>query len=272
MPAKVHLVKALVFPVVMYGCESWTIKKAEHWRTDTFEPWCWRRPLRVPWTARRSSQSMLKEISPEYALERLMLKLKLQYFGHLMQRTDSFEKTLMLWMIEGGRRRGRLRMGWLDGITDSGHEFEEALGVGDGQGSLVCCSPWGHKELDMTEWLNWTELNFHGIFPTHELSPRLLHWQVDSLPLSYLGSPHLPTESGSEVVSDSSWPHGLQPTRLFRPWDFPGKSTGVACHFLLQGIVSTHGSNPGLPHCREMLYCLSHQGSPQIYPLLSSNF
>ena len=109
----------MVFPVVMYGCESWTIKKAECWRIDAFELWCWRRHLRVPWTARRSNQSILKEISPLYSLERLMLKLKLQYFGHLMQRTDSFEKTLMLRKIEGGRRRGQQRMRWLDGITDS---------------------------------------------------------------------------------------------------------------------------------------------------------
>ena len=113
---KVHLVKAMVSPVVMYGCENWTIKKAEHRRIDAFEPWCWRRLLRVPWTSRRSNQSILKEISPEYSLEGLMLKL--QYFGHLMGRTDSLEKILMLGKIEGGRRRGRQRMRWLDGITD----------------------------------------------------------------------------------------------------------------------------------------------------------
>ena len=118
MPTKVHLVKAMVFPVVMYGCESWTVKKAEHQRIDAFEPWCWRRLLRVPWTARRSNLSILKEISPEYSLEGLMLKLKLQYFGHLMWRADSLEKTLMLGKIEG-RRRGRKRMRWLDGITNS---------------------------------------------------------------------------------------------------------------------------------------------------------
>ena len=114
-----HPVKAMVFPVVMYGCESWTIKKAEHWRVDAFKLWCWRRLSRVPWTARRYNQSILKEISPEYSLEGLMLKLKLQYFGHLIQRTDSFVKTLMLGKIEGGRRRGWQRMRWLDGITDS---------------------------------------------------------------------------------------------------------------------------------------------------------
>ena len=118
LPTKVHLVKAMVFPVVMYGCESWTVKKAEHQRIDAFELWCWRRLLRVPWTARRSSQSILKEIRPGCSLEGLMLKLKLQYFGHLMRRTDSLEKTLMLGKIEGGRRRGQQRMRWLDGITD----------------------------------------------------------------------------------------------------------------------------------------------------------
>ena len=119
LPTKVCPVKAMVFPVVMYGCESWTTKKAEPWRTDAFGVWCWRRLLRVPWTAKRSSQSTLMEISPEYSLERLMLKLKLQYFGHLMRRTDSSEKTLMLGKIEGGRRRGRQRMRRLDGVTDS---------------------------------------------------------------------------------------------------------------------------------------------------------
>ena len=118
LPTKVSLVKAMVFPVVMYGCESWTVKKAEHQRTDAFELWCWRRLLRVPWTARRSNQSILKEIIPEYSLEGLMLKLKLQYFAHLMGRTDLYEMTLMLGNIEGGKRRGRQRMRWLGGITD----------------------------------------------------------------------------------------------------------------------------------------------------------
>ena len=118
LPTKVHLVKAMVFPVVMYGCESWTVKKAEGRRIDAFELLCWRRLLRVPWTARRSNQSILKEINPEYSLEGLLLKLKLQYFGHLMRRTDSFEKTPMLGKTEG-RKRGQQRMRWLDGITDS---------------------------------------------------------------------------------------------------------------------------------------------------------
>ena len=126
LSSKLHLVKAMVFPVVMYGCESWTIKKAEHRRIDVFELWCWRRLLRVSWTARRSNQSILKEISPGCSLEGLMLKLKLQYFGQLMQRTDSFEKTLILGKIEGRRRRGQQRMRWLDGITDT---MDMGLGV-----------------------------------------------------------------------------------------------------------------------------------------------
>ena len=119
LPTKARLVKAMVFPVVMYGCESWTVKKAEQQRIDAFELWCWRRLLRVPWTAKRSNESILKEINPEYSLEGLMLKLKLQYCGYLMQSTDSFEKTLMLGKIEDRRRRGQQRMRWLDGITDS---------------------------------------------------------------------------------------------------------------------------------------------------------
>ena len=119
LPTKVHLVKAMVFPVVMYGCKSWTVKKAERQRIDAFELWCWRRLLKVPWTARRSNQSILKEISPGISLEGRMLKLKLQYFGHLMRRADSFEKSLMLGKIESGKRRGRQRPRWLDGITDS---------------------------------------------------------------------------------------------------------------------------------------------------------
>ena len=150
LPTKVCLVKAMIFPVVIYGCESWAIKKAEHRRIDGFGLWCWRRLLRVPWTARRSNQSILKEIRPEYSLEGLMLKF--QYFGHLMRRTDPFEKTLMLGKIEGRRRRGQQRMRWMDGITDS---MDMSLSkVGEGQGSLACCGPWGRKELDTTERLN----------------------------------------------------------------------------------------------------------------------
>ena len=152
LPTKVRLVKAMVFPVVMYGCESWTGKKAKHQRIDAFELWCWRRLLRVRWTARRSNQSILKEISPGCSLEGLMLKLKLQYFGHLMRRVDSLEKILILGGIGGKRRRGRQRMRWLDGITDSMNmSLSELLGINDGQGGLACCSSWGRKESDMTE-------------------------------------------------------------------------------------------------------------------------
>ena len=155
LPTKVHLVKAMLFPVVMYGWERWTIKKAERWRIGAFELWCWRRLLRVPWTARRSNQSILKEISPEYSLEGLMLKLKLQYFGHLMWRPDSLEKTLMLGKIEGRRRRGQQRMKWLDGITDSVDKSLSKLWELV-TGSLACCSPWGRRvHHDWTTELNW---------------------------------------------------------------------------------------------------------------------
>ena len=154
LPTKVCLIKAMVFPVVMYGYKSWTIKKAECWRIDAFELWCWRRLLRVPWTARRSNQSILKEISLGRSLEGLMLKLKLQYFGNLMQRADSLEKILMLGNTEGKRGREWQRMRWLGGITDSLDMSEQTLEDGEGQGGLVCCLSWGHKESDTTEWLN----------------------------------------------------------------------------------------------------------------------
>ena len=145
----------MIFSVVMYGCESWTMKKAEHWKVNAFELWFWRRLLRVPWTARGSNQSILKEISPKYSLEGLILKLKLQHFGHLMGRTDSLEKTLMLGKIEGWEEKGTTEdkmVGWHHWLN--GHEFEQAPGDGEGQDSLARCSPWGHKELDTTEWLN----------------------------------------------------------------------------------------------------------------------
>ena len=144
----------MVFPVVMYGCESWTIKKAEHWRTDAFELWYWRRLLRVPWTARRSNQCILKEISPKYSLDGLMLKL--QYFGHLMQKNWLIGKDPDAgkdWRQEEKGMTEDEMVGWLHRLN--GHEFEQAPGVDDGQGSLASCSPWGHKELNMTEQLNW---------------------------------------------------------------------------------------------------------------------
>ena len=174
MPTKVHLVKAMVLPVAMYGCESWTIKKAECWRIDAFELWCLRRLLRVPWTKRRSNQSILKEISPGCSLEGMMLKLKLQYSGHLMRRLDSLEKTLMLGEI-GQEEKGTTEdemAGWhhrLDGC-----EFECTLGVGNGQGGLACCNSWGRKESDTTERLNWTQGTFRSFLQQQSLKASIL--------------------------------------------------------------------------------------------------
>ena len=159
LPTKVRLVKAMVFLVVTYGCESWTIKKADNWRIYAFEMWCCRRFLRVPWTARRSNQTILKEISPEYSLDGLMLKLKLWYFGHLMRRTDSLEKkdpdAGKEWRWEEKGMTEDKMVGWHHWLN--GYEFEQAPGVGEGQGNLAYCSPWGRKESDVTE-SDWTEL------------------------------------------------------------------------------------------------------------------
>ena len=169
LPTKVHLVKAMVFPVVMYECESWTIKKAEHQRIDAFKLWCWRRLLRVPWTARRSNQSILKEIKPEYSLEELMLKLKLQYFGQVIWRGDLLNKTPMLGKIEGRWRRGRQRTRRLDGITDLMDMSLSKLEDGEGQGGLVCCSPWGKSRTPLSDWTTSLECWRNLIFKTESL-------------------------------------------------------------------------------------------------------
>ena len=176
LPTKVHIVKAVVFPVIMYGCESWTVK-AEHQRIDAFKLWCWRRLLKVPWTARRSNLSILREINPEYSLEGLMLKLKLQYFGHLMQTADSLEKSLTLGKIEG-RRRGRQKKRTSEETAGghhrcNGHELGKTLGDGEGQGGLACCSPWGHNGYDWAterqpqQWI----CNFRHILSSTSVGP-----------------------------------------------------------------------------------------------------
>ena len=264
LPKKVRLVKAMVFPVVMYGCESWSIKKAERWRIDAFELWCWRRLLGIPCTARRSNQSIQKEISPEYSLEGLMLKLKLQYFGHPMQSTDSFEKTLMLGTTASRRRRGQERLRWLDSITNSMDMTLSKLRqlVTDRYAWQTAV----HRVTkSQTRLSNWAELNWYPVYQFILCdSKKKLKFCFTTRLFCCPECLHAKSFQSCSTLCDL-WTVARQAPLSMGS---PGKNAGVGCRALLQGIFLTLGSSPcllWLLHCRHSSP-LSQWDSPFCFP------